>query len=191
MKLPNPSLPTPDIQVATQRTHYKNIIELRTGVYSKVYPDILSVQADQFDFGTGTQLFYTMDSEGKVASTSRLVEDDTGGLPSEKFFTDAIRSNTNSGVTYGEFGKLICIGDKSGKLVKAHHLAIYKSSLVRGIDVVLMVSPYKRKSLYTKKLGAELLVPNIGESFGSGLQFSVFAWIISETKDLFFNWVNS
>lgn len=177
------------IQIAKNRHEYSSIISLRNSVYEKIYPKIPSLWADQYDFGKEATLFYSQDGQGHIKSTSRLVEDDINGLPSEKYVKNVIQPYRKKGMRIAEFGKFVNTAAPSGLIVKSHHQALYETAQAKNIDIIIIVTSLKRQSLYAKRVGAEILSKDIQEDFGSNQIFAAYAWSLKDTRSGFFRWI--
>lgn len=183
------NIPETQVNVAKERREYRAVLALRNKVYQEVYPAIGEQPADIYDFGINTTVFFSTDSQGNVTSSSRLVrDDDQDGLPSETYIEAAIEPYRKQGQRLGEFGKFVNVSSGGNYIAKLHHRAIYSLAANTEIDVVIMVAPNKRKSLYVKWMGAKVLIEDIHQNFGSEQAFSVYAWSIKRTKERFFRW---
>lgn len=183
------SIPETQVNVAKERREYRAVLALRNKVYREIYPAIGEQRADIYDFGINTTIFFSKDSNGNIISSSRLVSDDSqDGLPSETYIHSTVEPYRKQGLRLAEFGKFVNVSSGGNYIAKLHHRAIYSLAANTEIDVVIMVAPNKRKSLYVKWMGAKVLIEDINQSFGSDQPFSVYAWPIKQTKPRFFRW---
>jgi hypothetical protein len=180
----------PDLSTITKinnLTLYKRGLNLRAAVYGRLFPGVEAPgNPDPFDF-FGASLWISTDITGNAVSMSRLVVDSDAGLPSENVLAPLIAARRERGERFAEFGRLInTSGD--ARAIKLHYAQIYYEGQRLGIETILMVAPLAKRRLYVRHFGAELLSANIGNDYGSGIIFAVYAWQLAKTKNPFFKW---
>lgn len=178
------SLPSP-LRMVTDHEELYEVRELRAAEYKAVYPSI-DVHADDFD--DAAIVFYTRDGQGQVNSTARLVIDGPLGLPEDRFFPPEVAEYRREGKRLEELGRFI-IRDGNRSLLKTYYQTFYLVSEALKVDVVLMAMKPKDVALHQRVMGARLLSPNIGVSYGGPYSLACVAWEIAQTKPRFFDWV--
>ena len=178
----------PAILQAQSPALYRQVIGLRGRHYGALFPSIRDAgAADPNDFGA--LVWVTLDQQGHVNSTARLVADGDAGLPSEAYVGPWLAPLRDQGLRIVEFGRFIIDStDQPTQLSRRYYGHVWAEAYRTGIDTVVMVARQSKVTLYGHCFGAQQLCADIGEDFGSGSAFSIFAWNIHNTASTFFSW---
>ncbi|MBU0499552.1 MAG: hypothetical protein KJ558_06895 [Gammaproteobacteria bacterium] len=177
-------LPSP-LQMVTSLEELNEVRALRAAEYKAIYPSI-DVYADDYD--DTAIVFYTRDSQGQVNSTARLAIDGPLGLPEDSYFPPEVAEFRRQGKRLEELGRFV-IRNGSPSLLKAYYSAFYRTAVTLKADFVLMAMKPKDVTLHQRLMGARLLSPDIGASYGGPYSLACVAWEIAQTKPGFFDWV--
>lgn len=167
------------LNIASDEAKLSRIWELREVEYSKVYPTITSFQDDVYD--QESCVLYSENEDGSVISTGRVAFDGMLGLPSDDVAKPALDRLRAAGKVIAEPCKFIISREANGAL-PSYLLTYYELGIGHGIDSLVFICRSKSNRFYQKVVGAEILVDDIGHSFGTNERVSLLEWDIARSK---------
>lgn len=172
----------PGIHIVQDRTSYREVTEFRERQYARHFDAVPNLRNDPFD--RRAVIYYSRASDGTIASTARLAFEGPEGLPEENLVSECLASRRRQGLKMAELGRMISKHHSFKGMLDIYRL-VYFTALLYCIDGIVLVVKQKQIRLYTEHLGAELLVENTGETFGSDAFFAALVWDIANTKQAF------
>lgn len=176
----------PRIRIVTNSDDYNRVIKFRHPHMKRCFPDITRPSHDPFD--DHAVVLFSEDGNGQVSSTARLVFDSEDGLPDEPVLKSHLNPSRKKGERLVELGRFIN-QDREKSLVKSYYRAFYLLSRALKVDQIVMVMRQRNINFHVKKIGAKLLCPDTGVTFGSEHRFAVVSWPLEDTKARFLKWL--
>lgn len=178
---------SPRLKFAQSATTIHQVITFRKDIWKKLYPNIDILENDPFN--KYAYIIYSDNAQNKINSTVSLIFDSVQGLPHNKLFPFVVNDYRKSGKKLMEVGRFVI--EKEQNVLKDYYQAIYKISIKKNIDIILMIIQQKHISFYQRMIGIDILSEDIGENFGCNSSFMCVAWNIEKTKPKFLKWISS
>lgn len=167
------------LDIAASETKLHKIWELREVEYNKHYPGVTSFQDDVYD--QDACVLFSENDEGEVISTGRVAFDSELGLPSDELIKPAVDQLRASGKMIAEPSKFAISREAQGTL-PSYMLTYYELGIGHGIDSLVFICRSKSNRFYQRAVGAEVLVNDIGYSYGTNERFSFLEWDIARSR---------
>lgn len=158
------------LKIATTEVEFKAVWKLREAEYSKLYPGVTHFKDDAYD-GTACVL-YSQNQAGELTSTGRIAFDGPFGLPADEIVKPAIDKLRQQGLVVAESSKFTITREARG-ILPAYFYTYYEIAAGYGIDSLIFIIRDKNVSLYQKTAGANILLDDIGFTYGTGYRFSL------------------
>lgn len=175
---------TAPLQVAHSQHEIIRACHFRKQEYQKTYPSVTVQENDPFH--DKAYVLYSCDHQGNINSTASLVLDSDLGLPEDKLFPEKVNQYRRQGKKLMEIGRFVI--EDGQNLLKAYYRSVYEVAVHQGIDIILMVIRQKDIPFHRKIIGANTLIEDIGENFGSQHTFSCMEWEVNKTYQRFIEW---
>lgn len=167
------------LNIASSEAKLSRIWELREVEYNKLYPDVTSFQDDVYD--QDACVLYGENDEGEVISTGRVAFDGDAGLPSDELIKPVVDQVRASGKVIAEPSKFAISREAQGAL-PSYMLTYYELGIGHGIDSLVFICRSKSNRFYQRVVGAQVLLEDIGYSYGTNERFSFLEWDIARSK---------
>lgn len=171
------------LQIADKPGELRRIWRLRNAEYGKRYMGFSDSQSDHFD--PSSCVLFSQAETGDVLSTGRVVIDSPLGLPADEIIKPAIDTLRSRGLVLAEPSKF-AISRKAGNILPLYLLTIYEIGLSLGIDSLIFIIWDKNVGLYQRIVDANVLVPDVGYSYGTDNRFSLLECKIQEELPYYF-----
>jgi hypothetical protein len=167
------------LNIATSEDTLHKIWELREVEYSKLYPEVTCFQDDVYD--QEACVLYSAKETGEVISTGRVAFDGELGLPADELVKPAVDQLRASGKVIAEPSKFAISREAQGAL-PSYLLTYYEIGITHSIDSLVFICRSKSNRFYEKAVGANVLVKDIGYSYGTNEPFSFLEWDVKRSK---------
>lgn len=164
------------LRIATTEEELKNIWEFRRQCFS-IYPAVKNFENDIHD--EGACVLYGKSHLGHITSTCRLVFDSSSGLPADQLLKPEIDKLRQEGLRIAESSKLASTIEDMNTIAR-YFFTYYEIAVSQGVDSIVFIVWDKYISAYRRYVDAQILVRDIGFSYGTENTFSLLECRIKE-----------
>lgn len=174
------------LKVAKTQRDIERVEKFREEIFSKDYPALSNYHNDPHD--AFSIIMYTENDDRIITSTARLIFDNPIGFPADDYANDILNKYRKKGIKMVEAGRL-AISDEAKGAISLYYESFFALSVENNINSVIVVINKTHLNFYRNRLRAKVLVNNIENMNGSGLNFACVEWKLNKTSNRFFKWV--
>lgn len=164
------------LKIANTEDELKQICTLRHQCFG-IYPAVKHSGQDIHD--SNAFVLYSDDSDGRLTSTCRLVFDGPSGLPADQILKSEVDKLRQQGLKVAESSKLASVKEDI-KTIARYFFTYYEIAVRHSIDSVIFIAWDKYIAAYKRYVDANILVRDIGYSYGTDSTFSLMECRISD-----------
>ncbi len=168
---------------AQSSAELNEIWALRNQTYGKYYLGVSDSDNDTFD--QQSWVLYNQNRDKKITSTGRIVFDSPMGLPADEIIKPAIDTLRHQGLTLAEPSKFAISREARG-ILPSYLLTFYEIAQSAGIDSLIFIIRDKNVGLYQRIVDANVLVADVGYSYGTNYCFSLLECKIEKQLPSYF-----
>ena len=158
------------LKLAQSSTELDEIWVLRNQMYGKYYLGVSDSDNDAFD--QSSWVLYNQNIHNKITSTGRIVFDSPLGLPADEMIKPAVDKLRHQGLKLAEPSKFAISREARG-ILPSYLLTFYEMAQSVGIDSLIFIIRDKNVGLYERIVDANILVADVGYSYGTNNCFSL------------------
>lgn len=163
-KLPEP------LRLASSTQEFQEIWQLRDDKFS-IYPAVEQGKTNDI-YDHNAWVLYTTNAVGEYVSTGRVAFDGEAGLPADDLVKPELDTLRDRGFKLAELGKFAIRAEGKGML-PLYLNTYHKIGELYDMDYLIFIIPAKHASLYRKTLGGDIVLQDIGYSYGTNSQFAL------------------
>lgn len=172
------------IHLAQTQEEIQAIINLRKNFYQDDRDEVKAFHDDGLD--TSGYVFYSMDSNGSITATVRLLLDSQRGFPEEEFLPESVHKMRGEGKNFAELGRLLILENKNVLLPLLYKIVLDVAHIL-DVDAILIVMKKSNYSSHKKIMAVNILSENMGFSWDKEkAELCLVEWDINANQEKFY-----
>lgn len=177
-----PSTVPEHLKIATKEQEFQKIWARREIEFTKYYPALTHIHFQDDVYDANAYVLYSESEEGEIISTGRLVFDGVFGLPADEVIHGEVDKLRHQGLRVAESSKLAIASAKHGiHILPFYFYTYYEIAVQYQIDSVIFVMATQHIQAYKRFVDVNILVDDIGYSYGTQKTFALLECRILET----------